>query len=382
MQREKIVIVGPAYPYRGGQALVEAYLYHSLEQQGYDVDTVSYSLLYPSVFFPGTTQFDESSFVPFEHSHKIKRLINSINPYTWFKAAKHIRKNQPTVVLFVWWMPFFGPALSTIAGLIKRKTDAKVVFLVENYVSHEKRWFDRFMTKITLKHADAFICQSAYIHEQLTLNFAAKPVYKTTLSIYDCYDLKRYSQTQARELLNIRAKKVILFFGLIRPYKGLDQLLRTFQLLLQEDPDQLLLVVGECYEDPDKYTALIKELQLEGKVQLHSRFIPNEEIEPYFKAADVVCLPYYSGTQSGILMMAYGFKIPVVATNVGGISELIVPEKTGIVVPSNDPSELFMGLRRIFELQQEVDFAEQITTFTGELGYAGMATFLKDIRNE
>lgn len=380
MNKEKIVIVGPAYPYRGGQALVEAYLHQSLEQQEYDVHTVSYSLLYPALFFPGSTQFDESSFVPFEHSHKIKRLINSINPFTWYKAAKHIRQHNPAIVIFVWWMPFFGPALSTIARLVKRKTDAKVVFLVENYVSHEKRWFDRFLTKITLKHADAFICQSGYIHEQLTLNFASKPVYKTTLSIYDCYDLKRYDRSQARDLLSITTKKVILFFGLIRPYKGLDQLLRAFKRLLETDPDQLLLVVGECYENLDKYTDLINELGLASNVQMHNRFIPNEEIEPYFKAADLVCLPYNSGTQSGILMMAYGFKIPVVATNVGGISELIVPEKTGIIVPNNDPKELETGIKRVFELQHKLDFAEQITTFTGELGYAGMATFLQEIR--
>ena len=139
-------------------------------------------------------------------------------------------------------------------------------------------------------------------------------------------------------------------------------------------------MVGECYENLDKYTDLINELGLTGKVQMHNRFIPNEEIEPYFKAADLVCLPYYSGTQSGILMMAYGFKIPVVATNVGGISELIIPEKTGIIVPNNDPKELETGINRVFELQQGIDFAEQITTFTGELGYAGMATFLQDIR--
>src|SRR5688572_1939249 len=163
---KRIVLVGPAYPYRGGQALVEAYVFNTLTQMGYDCHTVSYSLLYPSILFPGTTQFDDSKLIPFEHTSRIRRLINSVNPLTWYKAAREITKLNPDGVIFVWWMPFFGPALGTIARLLKKKT--KIIFLVENYVSHEKRWFDRFYTKKTLKHAHAFISESGYVTSQVT----------------------------------------------------------------------------------------------------------------------------------------------------------------------------------------------------------------------
>jgi glycosyltransferase involved in cell wall biosynthesis len=375
--KKKIVIVGPAYPYRGGQALVEAYMYNTLSQIGYDVNTVSYSLLYPSIFFPGTTQFDESTVIPFEHTSKIKRIINSINPFTWIKAAREIKKINPDGVIIVWWMPFFGPALSTIARLIKRNSKTKIIFLVENYISHEKRWFDSFSTKYTLKYADAFICQSKYIFEQITADFKGKPIHQTTLSIYDCYDLNKYSKQSAREFLGIKTENVILFFGLIRPYKGLDKLIVAFNELLKTQPSTTLLVVGECYEDIEKYKQIIKQLSLEKNVMLENSFIPNEKIEPYFKAADVSCLPYNSGTQSGILMMAYGFKIPVVATNVGGVAELIVDKETGVVIPDNSLNNLVNGLNEIIMNKNTIDYAGNIQKFTQGLGYSNLGTFVR-----
>lgn len=372
----KAIIVGPAYPYRGGQALVEAYLYNTLSTNGFDVQTISYSLLYPSIFFPGTTQFDESKFIPFEHQSKIKRLINSINPFTWFKAAKHICQANPDIIIIVWWMPFFGPALATIVKLVKKNCNAKIVFLVENYVSHEKRWFDSFATKHTLKYADAFICQSQYIYDQISKNFTNKAIKQTTLSIYDCYDLNRYDKSTAKQFLNINTDQVILFFGLIRPYKGLDKLLYAFKKLLQYKPSTSLLIVGECYEDINKYHSIIDNLQLKDHIQMHNAFIPNENIEPYFKAADLCCLPYNSGTQSGILMMAYGFKIPVVATNTGGITELIDQHSTGIIVENNSEEILVEGLLRILN-DSSTNYAANINQRNKSLGYKGLTDFLK-----
>jgi glycosyltransferase involved in cell wall biosynthesis len=376
--KPKIVIVGPAYPYRGGQALVEAYLNNTLTHLGYDCNTISYSLLYPSIFFPGTTQFDDSTFIPFEHKDKIKRIINSINPLTWYKAAREIKRINPEGVIFVWWMPFFGPALSTIARLIKRNKKTKIFFLVENYISHEKRWFDSFFTKHTLKYADAFICQSKYIHEQIKKDFLEKPTFQTTLSVYDCYDLHKYNKHSAREFLKIKSENVILFFGLIRPYKGLNKLIIAFKEFLKIHPDTVLLVVGECYEDIETYKQLIQQLSLEKSVILYNSFVPNEEIEPYFKSADVSCLPYNSGTQSGILMMSYGFKIPVVATNVGGISELILDKKTGIVIENNSIDNIVNGLNEIITNKNIVDYSSNINFFTQNLGYLGLETFIKN----
>lgn len=379
LQGKKIVLVGPAYPYRGGQALVEAYMYNAFTQLGCDCSTVSYSLLYPSVFFPGTTQFDESAVIPFEHTSKIKRIINSINPLTWVKAASEIKKQNPDVVVIVWWMPFFGPALSTIARLVKGNKKTKVVFLVENYVSHENRWFDKFSTKYTFKYADAFICQSAYINKQISADFKSKPIHQTTLSIYDCYDLNRYNKQSARNFLGIKTSNVVLFFGLIRAYKGLDKLIVAFKELLKQKPDTTLLIVGECYEDLKKYTDLIDELNLNSNVILNSSFIPNEKVEPYFKAADVSCLPYNSGTQSGILMMAYGFKIPVLVTDVGGVAELVKEGETGRVIKDNSLDNLVNGLDAILSTKDSIDYAKNIQNYTQGLGYTGLGKFVESV---
>jgi glycosyltransferase involved in cell wall biosynthesis len=376
--QKKIVLVSPAHPYRGGQALVEAYLFHMLSTMGFDCHTVSYKLLYPSVFFPGTTQYDNSEIVPFEHKDKIRFLINSINPLTWLKAAKEIKKMNPDGVIFVWWMPFFGPALSTIARLLKRR-GIKILFLVENYVSHEKRWFDHFMTQQTLKYADAFITESQYITKQVTEGFPGKPVHQATLSIYDCYDLKKYDKSSAREHLGIKTDKVILFFGLIRPYKGLDKLLVAFRHLADKRNDITLLIAGESYEDEKKYTDLIASLGIGSQVVYFNKFIPNEQVEPYFKAADVVCLPYQSGTQSGILMMAYGFNVPVAVTDVGGIAELVEDGKTGKVIKGNTTEDITAALAEVLDNPSGTDYAENIRNKVTGMGYKSMQTYLERI---
>ena len=378
MNNKKIIIIGPAYPYRGGQALVEAYLHNTITQLGYNTSTISYTLLYPGVFFPGTTQYDKSKVIPFEHNDKIKRLLNSINPISWFKTFKNIKREKPDAVIFVWWMPFFGPALGYIARKIRRNLpNIKIIFLVENYISHENRWFDKFFTKQTLKYADAFISESSYITKQITNDFPLKPTYQTTLSVYDCYDFKRYTQQSAKEELKIYSENIILFFGMIRPYKGLDKLIETFATL--KDTDTTLLIVGENYENIDKYQNLIDKSGLKDKTIIVNKFIDNENVEMYFKAADVVVLPYYSGTQSGILMMAYGFGIPVVATDVGGVAELIIENKTGLIVPNNDVSNLSPAIKIILDSKKSIPYSEEIKRLTHSLGYDNLKKTFEEL---
>jgi glycosyltransferase involved in cell wall biosynthesis len=379
----KIIIVGPAYPYRGGQALVEAYLHKTILSLGHESLTVSYSLLYPTIFFPGTTQYDTSKIIPFEHTNKIWRLINSINLFTWIKAYRFIRKEKPNAVIFVWWMPFFAPAIGTIAKRLRKKCQSiKLAFLVENYVSHENRRFEKFFTKKTLQLAHSFICQSNYIEKQIFRDFPEKPIYKTTLSIYDCYNLNRYSKQTARSFLNIRSENVILFFGLIRPYKGLDKLINTFEQLLKSKPDTTLLIVGENYESIEKYQQLIEKYNLQSKVIIVNKFIANEDIEPYFKSTDVVVMPYYSGTQSGILMMAYGFEVPVVVTDVGGIAELVIPNETGIVVKNNEIENLMPAIIQIIDTKNHVPYSDNIRKYVHKLGYINMEHILENIINK
>jgi glycosyltransferase involved in cell wall biosynthesis len=379
MERKRIVIVGPAYPYRGGQALVESHVYETLTGLGYDCHTISYTLLYPSIFFPGTTQFDESATHFKDHSDRITRMINSINPVTWFRAARRIRSLAPDAVIVVWWMPFFGPALGTICRLVKRWTRARIVFLIENYLSHERRWFDGAATRWTLSQADHFISQSQYITRTLQEEWPGRAVHQVTLPVFDCFDFDRFDRERAREHLGIKTRHVVLFFGYLRPYKGLDNLILAFNRVLEQKPDTTLLIVGECYEDLGKYTSLLEQENLTEKTMLVTKYVANEEVEPYYKAADLVCLPYNSATQSGIVMMAYGFRRPVVVTDVGGLPEFVRAGVTGLIVPPGDRERLAAGVIEGLTLAETVDFESRIAEFTHELGHRNMERIFAEI---
>jgi glycosyltransferase involved in cell wall biosynthesis len=378
--KKKIIIISPAYPYRGGQALVEAYLHKTITELDYSSSTISYKLLYPKMFFPGKTQFDSSKTIPFEHNDKIKRIINSVNPFSWIKAFKEIKKEKPDAIIIVWWMFFFAPCLSTISFFVKHfMKGTKICFLAENYISHENHFYERFFVKHTFHYANSFICESHYIYEEIKKDFPTKPIFETTLSIYDCYNLNRYDKDSAREFLNIKTNNVILFFGLIRPYKGLDKLLESFQSLLKDKPDTTLLIVGECYEDINKYKKIIQDLNISNNIIMENHFIANEDVEPYFKATDAVIMPYYSATQSGILMMAYGFLVPVVATNVGGIAELIKNNETGLLIKDNNKENLLPAINKILETKQTINYSDNISTFTHNLGYKNLNNILLEI---
>lgn len=375
MSKKKIVIVGPAYPYRGGQATVEASIFKLLTESDFDVNTVTFKSLYPNFLFPGKTQYDESANPFYPHTEKIHRVINSINPITWYKAYKKIKSFNADMAIFVWWMPFFGPCYGTIVRLLQNFTKTKIVFVVENFVSHERRWFDKFFTNWTLKKADRFISFSQHINKLVTENFPSKKITTTTLPPFNHFDLHKYDKQSARQKLNITHENVILYFGLIRKYKGLDQLIRAMKIMETTNPDTMLLAVGECYEDITFYEKLIAEHQLENRIQLVNKFIPNEEVEPYFKAADVVCLPYYSGTQSGILMMAYGFGKPVVITDVGGIAEL-VNDKTGKVLADNEPQKIVDGTLAVINNTTE-NYPANIENIAQALGYKSFENIIE-----
>jgi glycosyltransferase involved in cell wall biosynthesis len=376
---KSIVIISPAYPYRGGQAVVEAYLFETLTKLGYDCHTISFKLLYPKIFFPGETQFDDSKTIFFSHPNKIYRIINSINPFTWLKTVRQIKKIDPAITLFVWWMPFFGPAYSTIAYFIKKLTKSKIVFLVENYISHENRWFDKLLSKVTLGLTDYFICESAFIKNNIAENHKSKTIFQTTLSVYDCYNLNKFNKAQARAAVGIKTEYVILFFGLIRPYKGLENLIKAFSLINKDHQNVGLLIVGECYEDIEKYKELISLQGLGDQIMMINKFIPNENIEQYFKSSDLVCLPYNTASQSGILMMAYGFRKPVVVTNVGGLPELVVEGKTGTIIEGNCPKEIAEGIIKILSEMKAVDFAKNIENLSEMLGYKDLNNIIEKI---
>lgn len=357
-EKKKIVIVGPAYPYRGGNALYVSFLYDVLKVK-FDVEIVNYKLLYPSILFPGTTQKDISGFVIKEAISK--RIINSVNPFTWIKAAKYINSLKADLVYFDWWNPFFGPSHRVISSLIKKKYRNRIIFITENVMSHEGRFIDRVLTKMGLKNANAFIALSNIVENALK-DFTEKKIYKSALPIYGGYNLEKNLDVK-KQKVEFGFKEdddILLFFGYVRKYKGLNVLLGAMPEILKKNPKAKLLIVGEFYASPDKYYEQINNLGIKESVKVVQRFVPNEEVGLYYSVADLVILPYLSATQSGVLNIAYGFGKPVIVTDVGGLAEDVIDGKTGYIVKPQDEKEIIMAVYKFFEERSKIDFEVNI----------------------
>ncbi len=357
--KKKISLIGPCHPYRGGNALFVTHLYHSLKDR-FDIQVLNYSLLYPNFLFPGTTQFDLSQKpinpVPNE------RVVNSVNPFSWIRTARRIRSFDPDLIVFDWWNPFFGPAHFGISWFLKKPFRNKLLFITENVISHEGRWIDRILTRIGLRHASAFLALSENVVSDLNFIRKDRRVYRSELPIYDCYEeLEKFDPVSERKELGFTPQdKVILFFGYIRKYKGLDILLKAFPDVLKDFPDAKLLIVGEFYDDPQTYLSLIDSLGIKNAVKVVNQFVPNEAVGKYYSASDVVVLPYRTGTQSGILNVAYGFERPVIVTDVGGLAESVEEGITGLIAAPESEEALRQAISRFYSMKGTTDFAGQI----------------------
>ncbi|MEM3373049.1 MAG: glycosyltransferase [Candidatus Anstonellales archaeon] len=378
--RKKIILVGPAYPYRGGNALFVAHLYEALSKS-FDIEVVNFTRLYPQLLFPGTRQEDVSKIAI--KKHPSTRLIDSINPLSWIKTINYIKSKNPDLIAFIWYQPFFGFSVGTIAKFLHRKFQGKILFITENIISHESMFYDKLLTRYALSSADKFLVLSDVVEKGIRKLYPDKKIYRSTLPIYDCYGFDNsLSKNDARKKLGIdESKKVLLFFGYIRPYKGLMNLIESMPILLKEDENYFLLIVGEFYESKEKYFEKINELGLGKSVLVIDEFVPNEEVGIYYSAADVVILPYNSATQSGILNIAYGFKKPVVVTNVGGLPELVEDGKTGFIVEPQNPLALAEGIKKYFSASNIVDFSKNIETFTLKNSFMSIERVFNEILN-
>jgi glycosyltransferase involved in cell wall biosynthesis len=349
-----IVIVGTAYPLRGGIAHYNALLHKHLCER-HTVDIVTFSRQYPSIFFPGKTQDEkggQGSAVPAE------QLIDSINPWTWYAASRAIARKKPDLLIFKYWMPFFAPCFGTIARLVKRWTGAKVMFICDNVIPHEKRIGDTALTRFAFAAVDAFIVQSGAVEKELN---AFSPRARYELVPHPVYEIfgTNLPKEKARQELGIRDERVILFFGYVRRYKGLHILLDAMPTILKSMKVKLL-VIGEFYDDEQKYRRQIEEKKLSEHVHVHSDYVPNEEVGRYFSAADIVVLPYVSATQSGIVQIAYQFDKPVIATDVGGLAEVVLNERTGFIVKPEAPEEVANAVIRFYKEGREPEFVRNV----------------------
>jgi glycosyltransferase involved in cell wall biosynthesis len=262
---------------------------------------------------------------------------------------------------FDWWNPFFGPSHRVISSLIKKQYKDRIIFITENVISHEARLVDKVLTKMGLKNADAFVALSNVVENTLK-DFTGKKIYKSALPIYDCYNLDKNIDVskQKQELGFQEDDDILLFFGYVRKYKGLNVLLAAMPEIIKKNPKAKLLIVGEFYDSPDKYYEQINNLGIKDNVKVVQRFVPNEEVGKYYSIADVVILPYLSATQSGVLNIAYGFGKPVIVTDVGGLAEDVIDGKTGYIINPQDENAVIMAVDRFFEDKGKIDFETNI----------------------
>ena len=339
-------LVGPAYPYRGGIAHFTSLLAKEFAKD-HDVLVVNFKRLYPSFLFPGKTQLDVSK-EPL--SVASVRTIDSLDPTSFWRTARRIARFDPDIVVFQWWHPFFAVAYAAIVFLIKRmrpETSARIVYVCHNVMPHESSPVDRALTKMGLRQIQSFLVQSREDRGRLLGIRREANVRVNPLPSYDFFNRARYTKSGARGELGVDGR-VILFFGYVRPYKGLGVLLDAFAEVLRR-MDAVLYVVGEIYEGRERYLGQLKSRGIEHRVRMIDRYVANEEVEKYFAACDLVVLPYLSATQSAVVQIAYGFSKPVVVTSVGGLPDVVEDGLTGYVVPPNDSGAVASAIVRFFE---------------------------------
>lgn len=326
-----IIIIGPANPYRGGIALFNERLAKAFQENNHTVEIVTFKLQYPSILFPGKTQYSDD--LP-PSALKITPLINSINPFNWIKVGLRLKKQQPDLVIFSYWMPFMAPCFGTIAGIIKKNHSTKTIGLIHNIIPHEKRLGDHSLTNFFIKRNDGFIVLSGDVEKDLK-TFTRNPMIKTPHPLYDNFGEPK-SKLEAKKLLHLNPDfNYILFFGIIRKYKGLDILLNAFADQRLKDKKLKLLIAGEFYEDETEYLKIINDFNLQSDVIITKTFIPNSEVGNYFCAADIVVQPYRHATQSGVTQIAYHFNKPMLVTDVGGLKEMVPHQVVGYVTQPN-----------------------------------------------
>lgn len=384
---KKIMIIGPAHPLRGGIATFNQRLAKEFIDEGYDCTVYSFSLQYPSFLFPGKTQYADG---PAPEGIPIRPVINSINPLNWMRTGNKLKKERPDIVVVRYWLPLMGPALGTILRRIKKNRHTKIICIADNVVPHEKRPGDKPFTRYFLKSCDAFITMSESVMLDLRSFEKKKPALLVPHPLYDNFGSIVPKQAARRHLGLPENENIILFFGFIRRYKGLDMLLEAVSYLKEFDPSALnpaytepgirLLIAGEFYEDEKPYREQIEKSGIADRLLLRTGFIPDNEVKYYLCAADAVIQPYRSATQSGVTPLAYHFEKPMIVTNVGGLPAFVPDGKTGVVTEP-DPASIAKGIRRFYQSGED-HFIPGIQKEKQKYSWAGMVNAITRLADE
>ncbi len=354
----KIVLLGPAHPYRGGLASYNERLAQQFIEEGNETEILTFTLQYPGFFFPGKTQFTENK-EPV--GIKITRVLNSVNPFNWIRTAFRIRKIMPDILLIKYWHPFMAPCLGTVARIAKRGKTGKtrVICIFDNVIPHEKRFVDRFLSAYFIRSIDGAVVMSKSVLEDLSTFRVDIPVMFSPHPLYDNYG-PLISQSDAMGRLNLPGDySYLLFFGFIRAYKGLDLLLEAFADKKLRNRKLKLIVAGEFYEDEAPYKQQIEKLGIKDDVILYDRFINEDEVGAFFCASDLVVQPYKSATQSGVTQIAYHFDKPMLVTDVGGLSEIVPDGRCGYVVKT-DPKAITDAILDYYDNNRSKEFTAEV----------------------
>ena len=352
MSKKKVIIIGPAFPFRGGIANFNNALGQEYYNRGDQVTLYSFTLQYPGFLFPGTTQY-ESGEAP--KNLKIKTLINSVNPFNWINVARKINAEKPDYVIIRYWLPFMAPCLGTIARLLNKKI--KILAITDNVIPHEKRIGDTLLTRYFVKSCDAFLSLSASVLDDLSK--FTNTTYKKFIPhpIYNVFGDK-IPKAKALENLGLNSEdKHLLFFGFVRKYKGLDLMLKAMGDSRIKAMGIKLIIAGEFYDDKNEYTDLIADLGIAKNIIMKSDFIPANKVKDYFCVADMITQTYRTATQSGVTQIAYSFERPMLVTNVGGLAEIVPNNKVGYVTSQN-PTEIADAIIDFYTNNKEEDFSD------------------------
>jgi D-inositol-3-phosphate glycosyltransferase len=352
LSNKKVIIIGPAHPYRGGISNFNNSLAQAYNDKGDDVQIFSFYLQYPSFLFPGKTQYENSD--P-PRDIKIKSVINSINPFNWLSVSKQINRENPDYVIIRYWLPFMGPCLGTIARLLN--SNIKILAITDNIIPHEKRFGDFLLTKYFIKGCDAFLTLSASVLDDLLKFTSSTKKIFIPHPVYDTFGNK-IEKNIALKNLNLNSRdKHLLFFGFVRKYKGLDLMLKAMADVRVKELGVKLIVAGEFYDDINEYLNLIDELGIKDNIILKSDFISEADVKNYFCASDMITQTYRTATQSGVTQIAYHFERPMLVTNVGGLAEIVPDNKVGYVTSKN-PSDIAGAIVDFYNNNKEQEFTK------------------------
>ncbi|MBL0273040.1 MAG: glycosyltransferase [Chitinophagaceae bacterium] len=373
----RYIIIGPGHPLRGGLATFNQRLAKELIQSGHDCTIYSFSLQYPSFLFPGKTQFSDE---PQPDDITIHSVINSINPFNWLKIGNRLKKENPDIIIVRFWLPLMGPALGTILRRVRKNKHTRIICIADNVIPHEKRFGDKPFTRYFLKSCDAFITMSEKVMTDLRLFQKTRPARLVSHPLYDNFGAILTKEDARKHLGLPENEKIILFFGFIRKYKGLDIL---FDAMADERIKQSgikLLVAGEFYEDAKLYEAQIEKLGLKDQLILKTDFIPDSEVKYFLCAADAVIQPYRNATQSGVTPLAYHFEKPMIVTNVGGLPLLVPDKKVGLVVEPT-PAALADGILEFYQLGENY-FIPHLRREKQQYSWANMVNTITQLAND